>query len=138
MLLTILLLSSLPDPGECAKQCSEGFENLVEKLESRLRDVEKSGEGKGKDGGNGSGRGFKEKKELKAKIKEMERRLEDLEVQNEEEEDNKEREEGGWSWTHQNPNCRQTAKRAGGIFEKRKWIQPLQSQSPTSPKLATA
>merc|ERR1712233_139217 len=104
MLLKILLLtllSSFADAGEAeAKQGSEGFENLVEKLESGLRDVEKKFEDakekleqmeirmKEKEEEED-----KEKKELKAKLQEIETRLEELEA-NKKEWEKEEKEKG--------------------------------------------
>jgi len=110
MLLTILLLnlafSSLADADADAesspKQGSEGLENLVEKLESRLRDVETKFQDEKEKLEEMEMRmkhkeeeQAKEKKELKGKITEMETRLEELEDQLKGENDEIEERQGG-------------------------------------------
>ena len=94
MLLTILLLNlvllSLTDAGPAdakssPKQGSEGLENLVEKLELRLRDMETKFQDMEKRMKHKEEEHAEERMELKAKNKEMETRLHELEDRTKEE-----------------------------------------------------
>merc|ERR1711990_548639 len=104
MLLTILLpnfvLLSLTDAGPAdakssPKLGSEGLENLVEKLELRLRDMETKFEEMEKWTKHKEEEQAEENKKLKAKNKEMETRLQELEEKTEKEKDETEKREKG-------------------------------------------